>query len=299
MTDPAAAAAAQVRQRGAGHEVCRVEVARHRRRPAVGRGAEQVALEVVTAPRTDTMPALLTRTSSPPPRSSAVATTAAAPGLRGEVGDDARRRVAGIAQLRHALVRPVRRRGAHDDRGTARREQPRAGHPDPGRRAGTGDDRGAAGEVELPRQGGDHPQETAAVKDSSSTSMPSWSRSSEIDSGGRNRKTFPYVPQVSVTRPRSWQPLLTAAVSAEVGLLGLGVGDELHGDHRAPAPHLTDLVVLLGEAPEAVGEDLPDRAGATGEVLLLHRLDRRPAPRRTRRGCRRRCRRGRRGARHP
>jgi hypothetical protein len=49
--------------------------------------------------------------------------------------------------------------------------------------------------------------------------MPSLSKSSLIVSGGKKRKTLPRVPQVKVTRPRSWQALLTAPVRAAAGAL--------------------------------------------------------------------------------
>ena len=93
----------------------------------------------------------------------------------------------GIPKLGDPLVHPIGR-GADDDRGTTGHQQSGAGHPDPARRPGARHDRGAAAQVEGGRC---HRQPTAAVKDSSRTSMPSWSRSSEIDSAGRKRKTLP------------------------------------------------------------------------------------------------------------
>src|SRR3954470_1409705 len=51
-----------------------------------------------------------------------------------------------------------------------------------------------------------------AAKASATTSKASSSRSSEIDSGGRNRTTLPHVPHVSVTTPCWWQYADTAAV---------------------------------------------------------------------------------------
>src|SRR5262249_17143923 len=46
---------------------------------------------------------------------------------------------------------------------------------------------------------------------------PRVSTSSGMTSGGRNRKTLLWVPQVSVSSPAAWQALLIAAVSAASG----------------------------------------------------------------------------------
>ena len=58
-------------------------------------------------------------------------------------------------------------------------------------------------------------------------------------------------------------------------LLGVAVGDQLHGDHRAAAADLADLGVSLGQAVQSVREDSAHGPRARPQVLGFHRLDRR------------------------
>ena len=130
MTTRPVPARPQVRQRRARREVGGVEVAGEGCRPALRRGAQQVALEVVAARRrSTTMPALLTSTSRPPPRSSAAATTASAPSGVVRSATTPAADVPGSRQLGHPVVHPVGRRGDHH----ARRRTPRGGGHTPSR----------------------------------------------------------------------------------------------------------------------------------------------------------------------
>ena len=134
----------------------------------------------------------------------------------------------------------------------------------------------------------------------SSTSSPSCSSASVTTSGIRVRMMLPWVP-AATQEQAALVGLLDDAVGAVlVGLLRRLVLDELERPHGAEAARVADegesLDERRGSAPR---RPRPIASARSGIRFVLEEARRRPAPRRTRPGCRRTCRRARRPARCP
>ena len=87
-------------------------------------------------------------------------------------------------------------------------------------------------------------------------------------SGGRNRRTLPYVPQDNTMTPAACAPAAQLLGQLGVGFGGAGL-DQLDGDHRAAAAHVADPVVVGLQPAEPV---LHQRLDLRGRARPARRL---------------------------